>query len=77
TRHARNREGAIRLIEFLTSPSGSHGFAQGSYEYPLRGYGANPVLQAMGPFQADGVSAAQLGGKRKQAVALMESNGWQ
>ncbi|MEB3351541.1 MAG: extracellular solute-binding protein, partial [Cyanobacteriota bacterium] len=42
TRHARNREGAIRLIEFLTSPSGSHGFAQGSYEYPLRGYGANP-----------------------------------
>lgn len=76
TRHARNRAEAIRLIEFLTSPTASEGFAQGSYEYPLKGFGRNPILQAMGSFEADGVSAARLGGRRAEATRLMEANGW-
>jgi iron(III) transport system substrate-binding protein len=76
TRHARNRAEAVKLIEFLTSPSASEGFAQGSYEYPLKGFGNNPVLRRMGPFQADGVSAAQLGARRAAATRLMEASGW-
>ncbi|MEB3235910.1 MAG: extracellular solute-binding protein [Cyanobacteriota bacterium] len=76
TRYAKNRSEAIRLIEFLTSPSGAQGFAKGSLEYPLKGYGDSPILKRFGPFKPDGLSAAQLGAKNKAAVALMAANGW-
>ena len=77
TRYATNKAEAIKLIEFLTSPSAAEGFAQASLEYPLKGYGNSPILKRFGPFTPDGLSAAQLGAKNKQAVALMAANGWQ
>ncbi len=76
TRHASNRAEAVALIEYLTSPTAAEGFAQGSLEYPLKGFGNNPILRRFGEFRADGVSAAQLGDKNKAAVALMAANGW-
>jgi iron(III) transport system substrate-binding protein len=77
TRHARNRTQAVQLIEFLTSPTAAEGFAQSGFEYPLKGFGNNPILKRFGTFKADGVSAAQLGAKAKAAVQLMAANGWQ
>lgn len=77
TRYATNKAEAIKLIEFLTSPTAADGFAQASLEYPLKGYGNSPILKRFGPFTPDGLSAAQLGAKNKQAVALMAANGWQ
>jgi iron(III) transport system substrate-binding protein len=77
TRHAKNRAEAIQLIEFLTSPSAAEGFAQNGFEYPLKGFGNNPILKRFGTFKADGVSAAQLGAKAKAASQLMADNGWQ
>jgi iron(III) transport system substrate-binding protein len=77
TRHAKNRAEAIQLIEFLTSPSAAEGFAQNGFEYPLKGFGNNPILKRFGTFKADGVSAAQLGAKAKAAIQLMADNGWQ
>ena len=65
------------MIEFLTSPTAAEGFAQASLEYPLKGYGNSPILKGFGGFTPDGLSAAQLGGKNKQAVSLMAANGWQ
>ncbi|MBM5800012.1 MAG: extracellular solute-binding protein [Cyanobacteria bacterium K_DeepCast_35m_m2_023] len=77
TRHAKNRSQAIRLIEFLTSSTAAEGFAQASFEYPLQGFGNNPILSRFGTFTPDGLSAAQLGAKAKAAVKLMADNGWQ
>jgi iron(III) transport system substrate-binding protein len=74
---ATNPAAALKLIEFLASPSGGRGYAEANNEYPLRGNGNNPVLQRFGSFKADGVSAEQLGTKNKAAVRLMEANGWQ
>ena len=74
---ATNPAAALKLIEFLASPSGGRGYAEANNEYPLRGNGNNPVLQRFGSFKADGVSAEQLGAKNKAAVRLMEANGWQ
>ncbi|MEB3307079.1 MAG: extracellular solute-binding protein [Cyanobacteriota bacterium] len=76
TRASRNREAAIRLIEFLASPGGGKGYAEANNEYPLKGYGNNPILKRFGPFRADGVSAEQMGARNRQAVTLMQSNGW-
>lgn len=71
-----NREAATRLIEFLASPSGGRGYAEANNEYPLKGYGNNPILKRFGPFSADGVSAEQMGARNRQAVSLMQANGW-
>jgi iron(III) transport system substrate-binding protein len=76
TRHARNPQGAIRLIEFLASPSGGKGYAEANNEYPLKGYGNNATLKSFGPFKADAVTVEQMGAKNRAAVELMEAGGW-
>ena len=73
---ANNPEAALRLIEFLASPSGGRGYAEANNEYPLRGFGNNAVLKRLGTIKADGVSAQQMGAKNKAAVALMQAGGW-
>ncbi|MCP9848435.1 extracellular solute-binding protein [Cyanobium sp. Morenito 9A2] len=76
TRHSRNPKAAIRLIEFLASPSGGRGYAEANHEYPLKGYGDNAILKRFGPFKADAVTVEGLGAKNRAAVALMEAGGW-
>lgn len=76
TRYAKNPEAAARLIAFLASPLGGRGYAEANDEYPLKGTGDNPILKQFGPFVSDGISAGQLGAKNKQAVRLMQENGW-
>ena len=76
TRHAPNPAAALKLLEFLASPSGGKGYAEANDEYPLKGYGNNPVLKTFGTFKADGVSAEQMGASNKAAVRLMQANGW-
>jgi iron(III) transport system substrate-binding protein len=73
---SRNTEAALKLIEYLASPSGGRGYAEANNEYPLRGTGDNAILKRFGPFKADGVSAEQMGAKNRAAVKLMEANGW-
>ncbi|MFO7628333.1 MAG: extracellular solute-binding protein [Prochlorococcaceae cyanobacterium] len=76
TRYAKNKAEAIQLIEFLASPQGGEGFAKASMEYPLKGFGNNPILRNFGPFKPDGVTAEQLGAKNQLAFDLMARNGW-
>ena len=76
TRHARHPQAAIQLIEFLASPTGGRGYAEANNEYPLKGFGDNPILKRFGPFRADGVSVGQIGSKSRAATLMMESNGW-
>ena len=76
TRASKNREAATRLIEFLASPTGGRGYAEANNEYPLRGYGNNPILKRFGTFTAATVSAEQMGARTRQAVNLMQANGW-
>jgi iron(III) transport system substrate-binding protein len=76
TRASSKREAATRLIEFLASPSGGRGYAEANNEYPLKGYGNNPILRRFGSFRSDGVSAEQMGARNRQAVTLMQTNGW-
>jgi iron(III) transport system substrate-binding protein len=76
TRNAKNPAAALKLIEFLASPTGGKGYAEANHEYPLKGYGNNTTLKAFGTFKASGISAEQMGAKNKAAVKLMETNGW-
>ena len=77
TRASRNPEAAQRLLEFLSSDQAQGGYAAANHEYPLKGIGEDPVLQAWGHFNQAKVSAERLGELNAQALELMAANGWQ
>lgn len=76
TRTARNPEAARRLLEFLASPSSGEGYAAANNEYPLKGWGNNPILKSFGSFKTSTVTMEQLGRRNREAVELMAQAGW-
>jgi len=77
TRYARNPQQAQKLLEFLASPSSGEGYASANNEYPLKGWGNNPILKRFGSFTAAPVSLEQVGRRNAEAVQLMSQAGWQ
>ncbi len=78
TRHARNRDNAIRLIEFLVSEDSQAWYANANYEFPVReGVAVGETLSAWGPFKADTINLALLGANNAAGVRLMDRAGWQ
>ena len=74
TANSPNPEAAQRFIEFLAEESAD--YAKANREYPIRGTGSDPVLQAWGTFNEDNMSAATMGRNNASAVRLMEASGW-
>ena len=68
---------AQRFLEFLASNQAQGGYAAANHEYPIQGFGDDPVLAAWGTFQQADVSAAKLGELNRKALELMTANGWQ
>jgi iron(III) transport system substrate-binding protein len=78
TRHARNRDNAIRLIEFLVSEDSQAWYANANYEFPVReDVAVGETLAAWGPFKADTINLALLGANNAEGVRLMDRAGWQ
>jgi iron(III) transport system substrate-binding protein len=77
TRHARNRDNAVRLLEFLAGEEAQRWYAEVNFEYPVRS--ATPIsetLTAFGVFKADDLNLAILGRHNPEAVRLMDRAGW-
>jgi iron(III) transport system substrate-binding protein len=77
TKHAKHRDHAIKLIEFLSSPEVQNLYVDVNYEYP-----ANPVVKpntlitAWGEFKADTMDVAAAGELQTAAVKLMDRVGY-
>ncbi len=77
TRHARNRDNAVRLLEFMTTEASQRWYADTNLEYPVRdGVALNETLAAWGTFKADAINLAELGRHNAAAVRLMDRAGW-
>jgi iron(III) transport system substrate-binding protein len=77
TRHAQNRDNAVKLLEFMVSEESQRWYADANLEYPVRsGIPLNATLEAWGPFQADTLNLAELGRNNAAAVRLMDRAGW-
>lgn len=78
TKHGKNSENAIKLLEFLTSEKAQSDYANANYEYPV-----NPrvqpseLLQSWGTFKAQDIDLSLLGKLNIDAVKLMNEAGWQ
>lgn len=77
TKHAKHREQAIKLLEFLSSSKAQNLYADGNYEYPAN-LAVQPasLIAAWGSFKADTVDVAAAGEFQVAAVKLMDRAGY-
>jgi iron(III) transport system substrate-binding protein len=77
TAHARNRAGAIKLLEFLASPEAQQMFADANFEFPANSQAAlNPVVARWGKFRQDDVNVAAAGEFQATAVRVADRAGY-
>lgn len=76
-KYAKNKENAIKLLEFLTGKEAQEKFAQANFEYP-----ANPevepseLLKSWGTFIPQDLDLTLLGEYNTKAVEIMDKAGW-
>jgi iron(III) transport system substrate-binding protein len=76
-KHAKNRDHAIQLIEFLSGDEAQALFAEGNNEFPVKpGVPLAGVLQQFGPFTPDTLDLSLLAKNNAQAVKLFDLAGW-
>ncbi len=75
-RYAKNKEEAIKLLEYLASPDGSQGLAGPTYEHPLKGFNSAMEVKGFGAFIPDRVTISELGALNSKSIKLMTAAGW-
>lgn len=72
-RHAKNRDNAIKLMEYLVSEEGQKIYASADYEYPVRkNVPVDPILESFGPLTVDTLPLKEIAALRKQASSLVD-----
>jgi iron(III) transport system substrate-binding protein len=76
-RHAKNRDNAIKFLEYLASPSAQVYFANGNNEWPaVPGVRAsNPALEALGNFKSETIPVAVVGANLPKVQMLLDKVG--
>ncbi len=78
TRVAKNKDDAIRLLEFLVGAEAQYWYGNTNYEYPIRDdVKIGDILNSWGEFKADTIALDKLGELNAEAVKLMDKAGWQ
>ena len=77
TKYARNRDNAVRLLEFMVTEESQRWYADANLEYPVvAGVPLNATLESWGSYKADSINLAELGRNNANAVRLMDRAGW-
>ena len=77
TKHAPNRENAIRLMEFLSDDQAQAIYAEVNYEYPVKpGVPWSPLLQSWGTFKTDPMPLSEIAALRVAAIKLADETGF-
>ena len=77
TAAAKNRDQAVKLMEFLANGDSQAWYAQVNNEYPVRpGIAVSELLASWGSFKADDLNLAVLGENNAAALRLMDRAGW-
>jgi iron(III) transport system substrate-binding protein len=74
---SRNRDAAVKFLEYLASPEAQAIFARSNNEYPVRsGVALDPVVARMGKFKEDKLNAATFGRNNAEALKIADRAGW-
>ncbi|CAI8223414.1 MAG: Fe(3+) ABC transporter substrate-binding protein [Sulfurovum sp.] len=76
-KYAKNKENAIKFIEFLASKEAQEVFAKGNYEYPvIKDAGISDIVSSWGTLEDDNITISDLGNNNKDAVKVFDIAGW-
>lgn len=76
-RYAKNRDNAVRLIEFLAGPEAQRMYATVAQEFPVRdGVAPSAAVASLGAFTGDEVALRVLGENNAEAVKVFDRIGW-
>lgn len=77
TATAKNKENAIKLLEFLVNEESQAWYAKVNHEHPVRpGVKMSKLLMKFGEFKADQLDLTLLGENNPLAVKIMDRAGW-
>lgn len=76
-KHSKNKDNAIRLLEFLTGTDAQSIVAQTNFEFPVNEQAELPaLLQSWGRFKRQSIDFATLGELNATAVGIFNKVGW-
>lgn len=77
TKHSKNKDNAVKLIEYLTGEEAQTLMSKENYEFPVNAKAQLPeLLKSWGEFKTQQLDFAKLGENNKKAVELMNKVGW-
>lgn len=77
TKSAKNKENAIKLIEFLASDEAQKVYTEEVFEYPVRdGIDVSATVASWGKFKADEIKLAEFAKHQAEAVRIFDKAGW-
>ena len=77
TKSAKNRDGAVKLLEFLSGAEAQKIYAEQNFEYPVNADAAlHPIVASWGRFKADTVNLAAVTSYRTEAAKIMDRVGF-
>lgn len=77
TKHAKNKENAIKFIEFLSSEEAQGEFSEANYEFPVNpAVEPSELLASWGEFKEQDINMSELGKYNADALKLMNEIGW-
>ena len=73
----KNKENAIKLMEFLASEEAQSLFAEANFEYPvIKNMKSSSLVESWGTFTEDTVSLSEVGLHNAEAIKLCDRVGW-
>lgn len=77
TKSARQRDNAVKLLEFLVSDEAQRMYAEQNFEYPIKeGVPVHPVVASWGDFKADDIRLSEVAKYREAASRLVDKVGY-
>lgn len=77
-KHSKNKENAVKLIEFLTSEEAQGLYSSANYEYPVNtAVEASDLLKSWGEFKTQDINLSALGENNLRAVEIFNEVDWQ
>lgn len=77
TKSAKNKENAMKLLEFLVSPEAQKNFAHANFEYPVNSaVEISPVVEAWGTFKEDTLPLSAVGENGVKSVKIAQEAQW-
>lgn len=77
-KHSKNKENAVKLVEFLTSEEAQDLYSSANYEYPVnQKVEASELLKSWGDFKTQDINLTVLGDNNLRAVEIFNEVNWQ